>query len=285
MTAPNLQLATTLLGSAHAPCTLVLLHGILGSAGNLRGLGRRLVAAIPAIRVALLDLRGHGASAAYARSAGGPHSVRACARDVELTLRAQSIEPSVIMGHSFGGKVALCYAQEFTAGDAGSVTRQIWALDSPPGDRGDPNAGEVGAVFRAVQSIAPPFESREAMLKQLTELGVADSIARWMTTNLKRSGSGYDWTFDLDVVRALLEDYFRVDMWPWLESRRGTPDIHLLRAERSDRLTDDDEQRALALPPQARVSLHRLANSGHWVHADNPDGLLEILVPALSADP
>lgn len=281
MTDSNLQLSMSLLGPEHASRTIVLLHGILGSAGNLRGLARRLVAALPAVRVALLDLRGHGASADYARQAGGPHTVGACARDVELTLRAQRFDPSVIIGHSFGGKVALCYAQEFASG--GSALRQVWALDSPPGDRGDPSGGQVGSVFRALRSITPPFESREAMLEQLAALGIADSISRWMTTNLKRVGAGYEWTFDLDVVGELLENYFQVDMWPWLEARRGTPDVHLLRAEHSDRLSDADAQRALALPPQARVTLHQLANSGHWVHADNPDGLLEILLPELSS--
>ena len=175
----------------------------------------------------------------------------------------------------------MCYAQEFAAAGS-SVTRQIWALDSPPGDRGDPSGGQVGAVFRALRSMKPPFESREAMLKQLAAHGIEHSVARWMTTNLKRDGAGYAWTFDLDVVGSLLDDYFQVDMWPWLESRRGTPDVHLLRAEQSERLTDADEQRVLALPRAARVTLHRLANSGHWVHADNPDGLLEILGHALS---
>ncbi|MFT7520933.1 MAG: pimeloyl-ACP methyl ester carboxylesterase, partial [Kiritimatiellia bacterium] len=28
-------------------------------------------------------------------------------------------------------------------------------------------------------------------------------------------------------------------------------------------------------PPN--VHLHTLANSGHWVHVDNPDGLLDML--------
>jgi pimeloyl-ACP methyl ester carboxylesterase len=48
-------------------------------------------------------------------------------------------------------------------------------------------------------------------------------------------------------------------------------------AERSDRWTPELRARARALPPSARVTYHELPNAGHWVHVDNPDGLLALL--------
>ncbi|MCA9631888.1 MAG: alpha/beta hydrolase [Myxococcales bacterium] len=272
-----MQLASTLLGPDSASRCVVLLHGILGSGGNLRGLGRRLAEQLPGTRIALFDLRGHGDSADYARSVGAPHTVRACVEDVERALRELRLQADFVIGHSFGGKVALMFAQIFPHG-----VRQAWALDSTPGVKRDRDGGEVGHVYRVLREVPTPFASRDAMLQALESRGIASGIARWMTTNLRRDGDVYEWAFDLDVVSDLLDDYFRQDLWPWLEERRGAPDIHLLRALDSDRFSQDDAQRARALPPQARVTLHELPDSGHWVHADNPEGLLEILRSELS---
>ncbi len=225
----------------------------------------------------LFDLRGHGDSAEYARSVGGPHSVQACVEDVDRALRDMKLQPDVVIGHSFGGKVALMFAQAFPQG-----LRQAWALDSTPGIKREADGGEVGHVYRTLLEVPTPFPSREAMLEALQSRGIATGIARWMTTNLRREGEAYDWAFDLNVIGELLEDYFQQDMWPWLEARRGTPDIHLLRALNSDRFSAEDVRRAQALPRPTRVQLHELAGSGHWVHADNPEGLLEILVGELA---
>ncbi|MEZ4374180.1 MAG: alpha/beta hydrolase [Polyangiaceae bacterium] len=272
-----MQLASTRLGPESASRNIVLLHGILGSGGNLRGLGRRLVEQLPGTRVVLFDLRGHGDSANYARSVGGPHTVRACVEDIDSALRNLRFQADVVIGHSFGGKVALLYAQMFPHG-----LRQAWALDSTPGIKRDAGGGEVGQVYKTLREVPTPFASREAMLQALESRGIATGIARWMTTNLKREGDVYDWAFDLDVIGELLEDYFQEDIWPWLEARRGTPDIHLLRALNRDRFSQADADHALGLPRACRVTLHDLPNSGHWVHADNPDGLLEILTQELA---
>lgn len=62
-------------------------------------------------------------------------------------------------------------------------------------------------------------------------------------------------------------------------------EIAIVQAEHSDRWVPDDVQRLKALagreskPDVGKVSLHVLPNSGHWVHVDNPKGLLEIMVP------
>ncbi|MBX3183239.1 MAG: alpha/beta hydrolase [Polyangiaceae bacterium] len=281
MTSP---LSMTRLGDAHAARTLVLLHGILGSGGNLRGLGRRLLETVPGCQVALIDLPGHGDSAAASQTQGGPFTVARAARDVATTLDAHGLTADALIGHSFGGKVALKFAQLMPEG-----LRQVWALDSPPGEQPTGHGGEVGHLLTALEAVTReepyPFPSREAMLEALTARGTQESIARWMTTNLRRDGASYRWAFDLPIIQELLRDYFREDMWPWLEARRAAPDVHLLYATQSDRYAPPDIARAEALPPAARVKLHALEGSGHWVHADNPEGLIQIMSGALTTHP
>ena len=75
------------------------------------------------------------------------------------------------------------------------------------------------------------------------------------------------------------------DYWALLERPPKELEIAIVQAERSDRWVPDDVQRLKALakreskPDVGKVSLHALPNSGHWVHVDNPKGLLEIMVP------
>jgi pimeloyl-ACP methyl ester carboxylesterase len=75
------------------------------------------------------------------------------------------------------------------------------------------------------------------------------------------------------------------DYWPLLEHPPKGLDIAIVQAEHSDRWDPNDVQRLKALsrieckPDAGKVSLHVLPKSGHWVHVDNPKGLLEIMVP------
>ena len=76
-------------------------------------------------------------------------------------------------------------------------------------------------------------------------------------------------------------DYFRVDLWGFLEASRERPEIQLVVAERSDRWTPALRQRARALPASTRVIYRELPDSGHWVHVDNPEGLLAMMAESL----
>src|SRR4030095_5380597 len=87
-----------------APASAIaFLHGILGRGNNLRTIARKFVEARPRWSALLGDLRGHGRS-----PKGAPaRSIEAAARDVlELAYRTRPPLAAVV-GHSFGGKIAL----------------------------------------------------------------------------------------------------------------------------------------------------------------------------------
>ncbi|HWO14139.1 MAG TPA: hypothetical protein VNN80_31760, partial [Polyangiaceae bacterium] len=114
------------------------------------------------------------------------------------------------------------------------------------------------------------------------ESGLSGGLAEWMATNLKRVDDHYEWVFELDAIEELMRDYFGVDLWGYLAQPRESPEIRLVVAERSDRWTPDLRARARALPAASRVIYHELERSGHWVHVDNPDGMLALLREHLS---
>lgn len=75
------------------------------------------------------------------------------------------------------------------------------------------------------------------------------------------------------------------DCWPILEQTPEGMEIAIVRAENSDRWDPDTVQRLESLGSRkvdgagGKVSVHVLPKSGHWVHVDNPKGLLDIVTP------
>jgi pimeloyl-ACP methyl ester carboxylesterase len=247
-----------------------VLHGALGSGQNFNRFIQKLAEARPEYRYALVDLRHHG----HSTGAPPPNTLASCAGDLVALAGALGAPPDVLIGHSFGGKVAL----EFARQGLSSALEQVWVLDSLPGVNLTPDDSEITRVIAAVRAVPMPAESRRAVVEHLTQQsGLSSGLAEWMTTNLKREGDRYVWLFDADAIEALMQDYFRVDLWGFLESARERPEIQLVVAERSDRWTPALRQRARQLPASTRVVYRELPDSGHWVHVDNPEGLLAML--------
>lgn len=66
-------------------------------------------------------------------------------------------------------------------------------------------------------------------------------------------------------------------------------EIVILRAEKSDRWDQDAIERIQKLSSErgsdsyGKVSFCVLPNAGHWVHVDNPKGLLEIMASKIAS--
>src|SRR6185295_11256364 len=126
----NVDLAFDRIDGARPKRVIVFLHGILGRGNNLRTIARRFVELRPEWSAWLVDLRGHGRS-----PKGTPEpSLEAAARDVV------ELAPSVraIVGHSFGGKIALEAAR---IGEIASLEHVV-VIDSAPGAREPVRGGD-----------------------------------------------------------------------------------------------------------------------------------------------
>ncbi len=281
--------AHLIVGEPSARATGFVLHGVLGAGNNFRSFVKRLTARRPEWRFVLVDLRHHG----HSQGAPPPNTLEACVGDLLQLSRELHTAPAAVIGHSFGGKVALAYGRalagardvpgnaDFEAARAG--LRQIWALDSNPGPQTPSPDHEVVRVVSTLRALPGPFATRDQALRGLGERGLSSGLAQWLATNLERRGDSFAWRFDLAAIGALLDDYFRQDLWPYMDAARGAPEHHLVVAERSDRWTGSMRDRVRTVPPGASVVLHELANAGHWVHVDNPEGLLDILAGHLPA--
>ena len=246
--------------------TAVIAHGILGMGRNWRSVARRMAQQMPGWRFALVDLRNHGKSQGFA----GPHTVAAAAADLH-TLPDQLGPIEVAVGHSFGGKVVLEWLR------SGADLRQTWVLDSPPGFRdADPAVLDTLGVIAAVRSVPMPAADRNDVRDHLRAQGLSEPLIQWLLTSVRKDEQGWHWVWDLDAVDHMIRDYLALDLMGPLAAWSG-PRIELVRAGRSDRWLPSEIATLESLPDAAPVDLHELSNAGHWLHVDDPAGLLELM--------
>lgn len=326
---------------------IVFLHGLLGNCKNLKSLAKRIVEET-GVTALMMDLRGHGQSHDKDRGLDDDHdknnnnnnnnnhnknnnnTIQNCAEDVIYTLHKLNLvghhSPKGIVGHSFGGRCALAYhhrllelllqqQQQQQQQQMGSCVdkylhppKDCWILDSCPG-KIHPS---VIKVIEAVSSIEMPIKSKKELVHCLTvHHGIDPSIAAWITTNLKSVGEDnqYDFTFDLNVVRDILQDFPRQDMMKMLQEcfkQQGngsgnavgnhghgsmlTGNIHMVIASKNNSWTSDilkqlENMRMMMMQQGdgsdknggSKLSLLHL-NAGHWVHVDALDELVAAIV-------
>ncbi|KAM1293755.1 hypothetical protein ACFX2H_013767 [Malus domestica] len=126
-------------------------------------------------------------------------------------------------------------------------------------------------------------------MNHLLELGFSKSSSQWIGSNLKKHGDHLTWAFNLDVAVQMFNSFQENCYWPLLEHPPQDMEIAVVRAEDSNRWDQDAIQQLENLATreadgsEGKVSAHVLPKSGHWVHVDNPKGLLEIVAPKLSS--
>ncbi len=249
---------------------LLLLHGMYGRGRNWRVVARMLVERRPDWSYWLADMRHHGD--APPRADAG--SLDALAQDIESWAPSAGVMPDAVLGHSFGGKVALAYARR-----QASRPLQTWVIDSTPEDR--PPSGSAWDMLGIVRALPQVFESRQEAIAGIEAGGFSTDVAQWMATNLTRETDGFRWRLDFDVMEQLLHDFFRTPFWDVLDPGAAGHDIHVLKASRSRVISAEAVARLTTLAARsdashARVHLHE-REGGHWIHAESPATVAELL--------
>lgn len=141
-----------------------------------------------------------------------------------------------------------------------------------------------------------PFSSRKAVRTAVEAEGFSPAMAAWMALNAAPDGDqrapdgdqrtpdgAQHWTWRLDPgeMEALLRDYFRTDAWSVVEDPPADTAIHVVGATESNVLDTEAVARVQrAATASRRVSFHEVVG-GHWLNADNPQAVSELLASRL----
>ncbi|WP_269619040.1 alpha/beta fold hydrolase [Zhongshania sp. BJYM1] len=234
--------------SGSGDTSVILLHGLFGSASNLLSVARSLENHFTVVR---MDLRNHGKSA---------HSdqmdIPVMAEDVLAAMDELKIAKAHLLGHSLGGKVAMQVAIVHPE----RVIRLVVADIAPVRyGRGHDNiiTALLGLELRSLENRG---QADEALKKDIPEI----EIRQFLLKNLMRDGKdGWAWRMNLAVIAEL---YDNLRDAPSSEPFNG-PTL-FIRGERSGYIRD--ENRAPMMRQFQDMYFETIANAGHWLHAEYP---------------
>ncbi len=243
---------------------LLILHGLFGTLDNWATLAKRLA---EHYNVFLVDLRNHGRS---------PHSEQhdydAMAEDVLRLVDDLQIATPAIMGHSMGGKVAMNYALKYPT----RLTKLI-VVDIAP-KAYPPHHDEIIDALKDldINSVTSRGDVDDQLAKSISE----DEVRLFLLKNLyRKEDNTFGWRMNLDAIE---KNYEKI-------AAAITSDIpfkkHALfiKGGRSRYILPEDIygniERLFTL-----VEVETIPNAGHWVHAEAPDEVYDLVTTYLDAD-
>ena len=242
---------------------VAILHGLFGSGRNWRSVAQRLAARH---RVLTFDLRNHGASP-WADGMSYAEMVE----DLRASLRARRLEHAALLGHSMGGKVAMLMALLHP----GEVDRLV-IVDIAPAA----NPPNLLAYIRAMRAIDLRGVTRRAEVDAALAGAVPDPAERaFLLQNLVIDENAAHWRLNLEAIER---DFPQIAGFPDLPAGTAYPGPALFVAgARSNYVQPQHEPGIRRLFPRARIM--RIEGAGHWVHAEQPQALLQAVAPFLSS--
>jgi pimeloyl-ACP methyl ester carboxylesterase len=230
---------------------------MFGNLDNWQTLARKWA---DAYRVILVDLRNHGRS---------PHademSYPLMAEDVATFLEGQGIDRCHLLGHSMGGKVAMQAALSYP----GLVERLV-VVDMAARQYGRGHED----VFTALKALDPSAITDRRHADELMQPHMPDpGVRMFLLKNLARDDrQGFRWRMNLEVLDR---DYDRLIAPVGEGSPPFTGPVLFVRGADSDYVRDADIPPIRNFFPAAEV--RTVAGAGHWLHAERPDKLEEMV--------
>lgn len=235
---------------------IIILHGMFGTLDNWQTIARQLA---EEYTVYLIDQRNHGRS---------PHhddfNYPVLAEDLHHFMESHWIHHAHIIGHSMGGKTAMQFALDYS-----DMVDKLIVVDIAPKNY----KGGHQVIFDALFSVdLEKMETRKEVDTKLAELIDEVGVRQFLMKNLTRKKEGgFTWKMNLPVIyknyQAILGTIENTDTFE-------EPTL-FIRGERSKYILDEDEPLLKEFFPNAELAT--VAGAGHWVHAEAPKVLLEMM--------
>lgn len=200
-----------------------------------------------------IDLRNHGSS---------PHELamnyEEMAQDIDQFMDQQNLDSANFVGHSMGGKVAMLYASSMPERVDGLIILDIGI---------EKVVGQHGSILQVLRELYPQeYRNRFELKLELGKYISSPSIIQFLLKNIMRRIDGsFAWKFNHE---ALLDHYDDLTSALALDEAYVGSTL-FLRGENSNYLKEELSPEILQYFPLAQ--LKTVSDSGHWLHAEQPD--------------
>ena len=233
---------------------IIILHGLFGTLDNWQTIAKKLA---EKYWVFIVDQRNHG------RSPHDPEmNYKVMAEDLKHFMEEHWIHKAFVVGHSMGGKTAMQFAVDYP-----DMVDKLIVVDIGPFSK----RGGHGLIFDALLSmnldeIKSRKDADEVLNKKIPEFGVRQFLLK----NLSRNKTGdFTWKMNLPVLhKEYAEILADVDVNDPFEG-----ETLFIRGAQSNYIEEKEFSKFKNFFPNAQ--LKTIEKAGHWVHADQPDELLQ----------
>jgi pimeloyl-ACP methyl ester carboxylesterase len=229
---------------------LIILHGLFGMLDNWQALAKEFACFF---ETHILDLRNHGRS-----FHANQHNYEVMTEDLLSYLNAYNLDEVYLIGHSMGGKTAMTFACIYP-----ERVEKLVVVDIAP-KYYLPHHQEILSGLNAVEQAK--IKSRKDADQILSQYFSESAIRQFLLKNLYwRSSSELTFKFNLKVLSNQIENVGQALHADALFERSTL----FIVGQSSNYIKETDVELIESHFPDFEIV--EIPNSGHWVHAENPD--------------
>ncbi len=234
---------------------IIILHGLFGTLDNWQTIAKQLA---EHFTVYIIDQRNHGKSP---HDSAMDYSIMA--EDLKDFMESNWIYKAHILGHSMGGKVAMKFAMDYP-----DMVDKLIVVDIGP----KAYAGGHQVIFDALLGVDLEKIENRKQVSEAIESKIQDvGVRQFLLKNLSRKKEGgYRWKMNLVAIHEAYQKILDPIDGDSFEGKS-----YFIKGEKSDYLQENDLNEIHQLFSNAKM--FTIKDAGHWIHADKPKELLELL--------
>ncbi len=245
---------------------LIILHGLFGMSDNWITIGNALAG--HGFRVHLVDLRNHGRSP-HTQS----HRYPDMCEDLLNYFDQQRLDSAAVIGHSMGGKLAMVFGLL----EPERISNLVIVDIAPSDYRSSRNNHHRDIIDSLHQIDLNHHKSRGSIREELVQRLGDQLLAMFLAKSIAKDKESktFKWKFNLAVLEKFLQHIYIGLEELSIYAPCPVPTLFVKGSNSSYYRDKHEADRQFFFPDSDVVTID---NAGHWLHSDQPEQFIEIVV-------